>query len=215
MKPEKHVIELLKEQRAKKLQRAEQYASHKEKVLSSKAEAVKRILRGEKAIEGLSIPASRLRDLYYDRLRAYKGENYSYDPGVTKSGIRLWERVEKAFDTAEVDPERFIKAQFAFFDKAFGRAPEITQLATQTAVDRAREYDGKTEGRVLSNGRKAPITKADIYRESEKLLQQIMAAQGISRQELYKRFVLTGLMTFPSEFMERDPAYIAAKATND
>ena len=211
----KHIIELLQEQRVKKLQRAEQYANHKEKVLNSKAEAVKRILRGDKAIEGLSITASHLRDLYYDRLRAYKGENYSYDPGVTKAGTRLWERVEKAFNTSDVDPERFIKAQFAFFDKAFGKAPEITQLATQTAVDRAREYEGLTEGRVLSNARKAPITKADTYRQSELMIQQIMAAQKMTRVEVYQKLVANGLVSLPPEFMERDPAYIAAKATND
>lgn len=202
-----HIQELLKKRRLRSLKRKESYKKIKEQELEHKTESVKMILGGGNQYSAVPVALTTLRDLYFRMVQTYTGKEEYYSLDMSDGQVALWMRVEKARREADCDSERFLKAQFVWFDKAFGKAPTPLQLATETAVDRALEFTGSTKGRVLGNIRKAPVSKADVFRESERTLQKMMAAQNCNREEFYRKFVVTGIFGFPKEFLKADPAY--------
>jgi len=202
-----HILELLAKKRQNSLKRKEGFKKMKAEELENKESSVKRILGGENQYQAVPVKLTVLRDLYFTMLRAYTGNVQYYSAEMSDGQVALWMRVEKARCKTGCDPERYIKAQFAWFDNAFGTSPKPVQLASDAAVDRALEFEGSTKGRVLGNVRKAPVALADTFRESEKLLQKMMIAQKCNREEFYRRFVLTGVYMFPKEFLEADPVY--------
>jgi len=201
------ILTALEKRRLSSINRSIQYSEQCEQSVRQQAAEVKSLLSGKKqVIDGLSAEAQNLRLLYYSMLRDYRGDIYKSKP-LTKRGRALWLRVEKAWRRAGCDPKKYMHAQFKWFHKAFGKAPEVQQLATDGAVDRAREYTGTTEFRVMGV-KKANIGLADLFRESEALLREVMRAQKCkSREEFYKDFVLTGMLCFPKQFLKADPAY--------
>lgn len=206
------IQEILKRHRLLKIDLSERFTENQEQNVSNKASHVKRILGGEDSSAANPISLTLLKDTYYNMLSTYKGKFVSYPVDMNKKSLALWTRVESARAQADCDADRYLKAQFVWFDKAFGKAPTVEQLATETAIDRALEFTGSTKGRVLGNERKAPISKADMFRESEKTLQKMMAAQGCNREEFYRKFVLTGIFGFPDDFLRADPTYQRVKA---
>jgi len=206
------IQEILKKNRLLKISRSERFTENQEQDVSNKASHVKRILGGEDSGDATPIALTLLKDTYYNMLSTYKGKFVSHAVDMNKKSLALWTRVESCRAQADCDADRYLKAQFVWFDKAFGKAPTVEQLATETAIDRALEFTGSTKGRVLGNIRKAPISKADVFRESEKTLQKMMAAQGCNREEFYRKFVLTGIFGFPADFLKADPTYQRVKA---
>jgi len=202
-----HIVELLRKRRERSLKMKESFKAMKAEELENKAASVKRILGGAVQYSAVPVNLTILRDLYFQMIQTYTGKEQYYSADMSDRHVALWIRVEKARCRVGCDPERFLKAQFVWFDKAFGAAPTTRQLATDAAVERALEFTGSTEGKVLGNIRKAPVSKADVFRESEKTLQRMMAAQECDREEFYRKFVLTGLFSFPKEFLKADPAY--------
>jgi hypothetical protein len=201
------IVEILRKHQLKRIQKSESFAVARERHMQNRTSYVKCLLSGKDPNIGVPLPVVFIRSVYKRLLESYTGQANLLEQEMNKSSIAMWTRIEEAREKAGCDAERYIKAQFVWFDKAYGKAPSIEQLATASAVDRAIEFAGPTEGRVLSNGRKAPITKADIFRASEKLLQSLMEAQGCNREEFYSKFVLTGLYSFPDEFLKLDPTY--------
>ena len=197
----------MRKRQERSLKRKESFKAMKEQEFEQKTESVKAILGGGNQYSAVPVELTTLRDLYFRMIQTYTGNTQYYSAEMSDRHVALWIRVEKARRTVGCDPERFLKAQFVWFDKAFGTSPTTQQLATEAAVERAREYTGSTEGKVLGNIRKAPVSKADVFRESEKTLQKMMAAQECTREEFYEKFVLTGLYSFPKEFLKADPAY--------
>jgi hypothetical protein len=201
------ILEILKQHKILSLRRSESFTAAKERHVADKASHVKCILGGEDPNSSIPIAVVSIRDRYYNMLKSYRGESVTFPKEMNKRSVALWTRVENARAQADCDAERYLKAQFSWFDKAFGRAPTLEQLATETAIDRALEFTGSTKGRVLGNIRKAPISKADVFRESEKTLQRMMAAQECTREEFYRKFILTGAFSLPKEFLGADPTY--------
>ena len=206
------IQEILKKNRLLKISRSERFTENQEQSVSSKASHVKRILGGEDDSDATPIALTVLKDTFYNMLSTYKGKFVSHPVDMNKKSLALWTRVESCRAQADCDAGRYLKAQFVYFDKTFGKAPAVEQLATEGAIDRALEFTGSTKGRVLGNERKAPISKADVFRESEKTLQKMMAAQGCNREEFYRKFVLTGIFGFPDDFLRADPTYQRVKA---
>lgn len=197
----------LEQRSLRKLKNSINYAEKREAATAHHAEIAKAMLRGEPLQSSLSLEAQTLRTLYYGMLKDYKGEHYALPGPPNKRAQALWKRVADACMESGVDPKKYMRAQFAWFDKAFGKAPDLTQLSTSTAVERAREFTGSTERRIVGS-HKAQVSLADVFRESEKLLRNMMRAQGCtSREEFYERFVLTEVFTFPQAFLKADPAY--------
>jgi len=206
-----HILELLRKKKLASMRQKEAFRKKKVEEFHSKQSSVKRIIDGENQYSAVPVELTMLRDLYFRMISAYTGVVKYYTDEMTDGQVALWIRVEKARREADVSAERYLKAQFAFFDKAFGTYPKTQHLATENAIERARTYEGKTAGRILGNMRPPDIDKAAEFKQSEKLLQKMMNSQGCTREQFYKRFVLTGVYTFPKEFLEADPAYQAAK----
>jgi len=206
-----HILELLRKKKLASIRQKKAFRKKKIEEFETKQSSVKRIIDGENQYSAVPVELTMLRDLYFRMINVYSGRVKYYMDEMTDGQVALWIRVEKARREADVSPERYLKAQFVFFDKAFGTYPKTKHLATEKAIERAKTYEGKTEGRVLGNMRPPDLDKADVFRQSEKLLQKMMNAQNCTREQFYKRFVLTGVYTFPKEFMEADPAYQAAK----
>lgn len=201
------IKEILKQHQLKRLARGDRFSEMYDQHVSSNASTAIGVLGGQGSGSSVPISVVQIRAIYNKMLQSYTGHMPVLETKMNKKSTSLWTRVEKAVYQSGCDPERYLKAQFTWFDKAFGRPPTLSQLTTTAAIDRAVEFSGTTKGRVLGNMRKAPITKADTFRESEKLLQNMMTAQSCSREEFYKKFVLTGLYTFPKEFLGADPTY--------
>lgn len=206
-----HIFELLKKRKERSEKRKETFKKMKAEELEAKTSSVKRIIGGENQYDAVTLELTTLRDLYYNMVSTYSGQVKYYSSEMTDTHVAYWIKVEKARRVADVSPERYLKAQFVFFDRAFGTYPKPKHLATEKAIERAKEYEGSTEGKVLGNMRPTDVDKAGIFRQSEKTLQKMMTAQRCTREEFYRRFVLTGVYTFPKEFLEADPAYVRAK----
>ena len=201
------IVEILKQNQLRKLARSESFAKAQETSIDNKLDTAKHVITGENPNPSLPVEIVYIRDKYYNMLNAYKGSGLAFSREMTGREITLWTRAEKARVASGCDIDRYLKAQFVWFDKAFGKAPTPVQLTTDTAVERAAEFAGTTVGKVLSNSRSAPVTKADTFRESEKTIQKVMIAQSCNREEFYRRFVLTGLFLLPKEFLGADPTY--------
>jgi len=206
-----HIFELLRKRKERSDRQKTAFKKKKSEEFKAKQESAKRIIGGGNQYDAIPVELTTLRDLYYNMVSAYSGRVKYYSPEMTDTHVAYWIKVEKARREADVSPERYLKAQFVYFDKAFGTYPKAKHLATENAIKRAKEYEGTTEGKVLGNMRPVEVDKADVYKQNEKLLQKMMKAQNCNREQFYQRFVLTGVYTFPKEFLEADPAYQRAK----
>lgn len=201
------IMEVLRTRELKAIQRSVNGREHFEQRVASRADYVKDIISGDNPNAGVPVEVVALRDLYGKMLESYTREKSFAAARMNAKSVALWTRAEKARERSGASQERFLKAQFDWFHKTFGRAPEPLQLTTDAAVERALSFGGRTEGRVVSNNIKHKTSMADVFRQNEKLLQQMMAAQGCTREEFYRKFVITGIYSFSPEFLKADPAY--------
>jgi len=199
---------VLEQERLRSLKRSIQFSEQREAATARHSQAAKAVLLGKPLPTSLSLEAQTLRSMYYTMLKDYRGESFTFPGPLTKRGESLWGRVGDMCKQAGCSPQKFMRAQFDWFHKAFGRAPELNQLATETAVIRARDFAGNAGSRIVGNNIKAKVSMADVFRESEKMLRAMMKAQGCtSREEFYTRFVLTEVFSFPPAFLKADPAW--------
>ena len=201
------IVEILRKHKLRKEARSEAFKKAQKNSIDSKMSTTKYVISGKDPNSSLPPEIVYLREKYYNMLRTYKGDGVSFSKEMNKRSVALWTRVERARKMSGCDPDRYLKAQFDWFDRTFGKAPTLEQLSTDTAIERAAEFAGPTEGKVLSNSRKAPVDKADVFRESERTLQKMLAAQNCTREEFYRKFILTGLFALPREFLKADPTY--------
>lgn len=199
------VTEMLRQEKLKKLIRSNHGAEAAQKSLHRKSEFAKNVLKGH----AQNVPEYRARTEYYKRLNAYRNRYKPETYTDSKRVLALWKRVVKAIDKSEVPLDKYMAAQFAYFDETFGTTPKIYQLATEAAIERAREYVGTTKKRVERYSKSA--STADVMREADKQVRAMMKAQKVDRVTFYKRFVLTGVVQLPKQFLDRDPAYRKAK----
>ncbi len=204
------IISALQAQRIQRLDRSERYTELREEATRARGEDVKALLTGRTPSD-LKLPstAAALRKHYYDMLSVYQGGSFAFAKALTKRGVALWMRVLQAQQESGVDPEQFIRAQFVWFHKAFGKAPTVEQLTTEAATQRAIEVGGTVKSNVVSNNIPAKLGIAEIFRQSEKMVQEIMRAQGcVSREAFYRDYILTGVFCLPKQFLKADPAYL-------
>lgn len=201
------ISDRLVEMKAQSLRRSISASEYTERRVRNNAAVAKEVLTGKRPSQDLPLEIRVLKDKYYSMLKDYTRSVQSMAPlEMNKRSVALWTRVEKARTAAGCSADKFLTAQFLWFDKAFGKAPSVEQLTTEAAIDRALEYTGEAK-RVVGNNIKHASDKVSVFRHSEQLVQDIMRAQGVTRVEFYKQFVLTGHFTLPKEFMEADPAY--------
>lgn len=148
-----------------------------------------------------------LRTLYYDAVEKYHQKKMWAHKDLLKGrSLALWSRVRQKQEESGVSPEDFIKAQFVWYKKNFGRAPTVVQLATENAVIRAKEFGG-FKGNVVASAVEHKTSLAETFRLAEKSLQKICREQKMTREEVYRNLVIPGIITFPEKFLLADPVY--------
>lgn len=209
------IISTLKDRELKAAKRSFDGREYFEKRVQSHAEHVKHMFSGDNPNPGVPVEVVVLRNLYYQFLENYTQERHVFNVTMNKRSIALWTRVEKAKQQANCSPKKFMQAQFDWFHRKFGKAPTPEQLATEGAVDRALAFSGSVDKRIIGNNVQHKTSLSDVFRQSEMLLQRMMASQRCSREEFYRTFVVPGLYTFPEEFLQADPVYqkVAAECT--
>lgn len=201
------ISKAIRERRIRAAKSSVAYADLTERNVARQLKSVKQIMTGEYEEDGLDPSVRSLREHYYRMKRDYTlSADFSQVPDMNKRSIALWTRVSNAWKLSGVSQEHFIKAQFDWFHRSFGKAPDVVNLVTESAVERAKEYSG-SKHRVIGNNVKAEISTADIFRNCERMIRDICRAQKVTREEFYQRFVLTGEFSLPKEFLKADPVY--------
>lgn len=201
------ILDEIKRKQLAKLHKGHANAEHHKREVQNHARQVKSILGGESPGQQLPMDVRVLKDLYYEMYKDYTGKGNTKAPlEMSARSIALWTRVADTCRQAGCDPKVYMRAQFAWFDKNFGTYPRISQLATEAAIARVQEYSGDASKRVVG-AKPANIDIAEIFKRSELIVQEAMAAQDCTREEFYRRFVLTGLFTLPQAFLAADPVW--------
>lgn len=204
----KSMVDVLRQKRLNSARRSVSAGEARENVIHNKATIAKDLIGSNNGINEDTQLESRLSYLYYSMKAKY--DNKSLHSLVVQSdkSKAFWQRVSVACKQSEVDPDRYMKAQFAYFHKTFGTTPDLSQLATDAAIQRARDFTGQTEGNVVGNNIPANVSLGAVFARCEKQLREMCRAQQCNREEFYRRFVCTGVFTFPEEFLKRDPTYL-------
>lgn len=201
------VLDAIREKRLNAAKASVRYQEATTERTRDLAADVKHMLKGETGV-AQAAEESNLRTMYSRMVDDYYGGTQFQAYAVMNNRSKaLWKRVKNRCVESCVDPESFLKAQFVWFDKNFGKPPTVIQLTTEAAVDRAKEFGGTVASRVVANTVPAKLDFASIMRRSEQQLQEMMRAHDMTREEVYKNFVITGLFSFPPEFLKADPAY--------
>lgn len=202
------ILELIRARQLKSIKASISYGEILDSRVSQQAAEVKEVLAGEKDGTGDKLLGDNLAAFYYQMLDSYTGNPAIRVPTSSKKrGLALWKRVGEACDKSQVEPKLFMKAQFEYFHKCFGKSPKVHQLATEGAIERAKLYTGCVIGNVVGNDIRHKGSLAGTMRFAEKQMREIQEAQGMTREEVYKNLVITGMILFPKEYLEADPIY--------
>lgn len=202
------VIEAIRERKLRSLKASITYCDTRDRMLREKAEATKALIGKGADTAKIDPRVMKMSSLYYKMLDEYYAKSQIRMPhSYSKRAIAMWKRVADSCEQSEVEPESYIRAQFAFFHKAFGKPPELSQLATDNARTRAREFSGKPAAKVIGNDIKHTANFADKMRAAEAHMQNICRAQSMTRLEVYTKLVIPGLVVLPPEYLKADPVY--------
>lgn len=202
------ILSVLRNQKLSHIKRSIAATEGRERKVANAATATSAMLNGNMLGDGKHLEEYKLRDCYVRALEAYNRKSiasYSWQP-FNPRGLALWKRVSKAWRTSGVSPETFIQAQFTYFHDHFRRAPETKDLTTEAAVVRAASVAPRN---VVTNDIQADINTAELFRCCEKQMTDLMRAQKMTREEVYKKLVLPGLMSFPQKYLNADPVWKA------
>lgn len=207
------ILEAIREHRLKKALASNRFQDQRDKATTTQIQEFKARFKGEG--DPKLVPAMNAARTYYSMLDAYKKTaSVKLPTSFNKRAQALWTRVADASVKSGLTVDAFIRAQFVFFHKAFGKAPEPYQLATDAAVERAKSDDNKTLAKkVVGNNISHKGDLAETLRDAEKMMRKLMATHKLTRREVYVRFVKTGLFTFPKQYLAADPVW--AEVTSD
>jgi len=201
------VIAVLRQQKLTAAKRSVAFSETQEKRVVSTAERATAVVNGTSPFAGSEHFAEyQLRDLYMRTLESYERKPlYSYyGQPFTPHGLALWKRVRKAVEDSGVDSETFIKAQFTFYHNTFKTAPKPHVLTTDAAVLRASVV--KPE-KVSTNNVPANVGTVELFKRCERQMNDVMRAQGLTREDVYRKLVLTRLIAFPDIYLNADPVW--------
>ncbi len=201
------MMETLRRRRVTTAARSMAMSESNEQQLHNKAEAAKEQLGNLTGIDEDANYVAQLSHHYYEMKARYHNKRVTTTVVQSAKRDKFWTRVQVCCKTAEVTPERYMKAQFTYFHTAFGTTPKITQLATEAAVDRAQAFEGKTTGKVVGNAIEVKADLGALFGRCEKQIREVCRKQKMDRATYYRTFVLTGLLPMAKEFLRRDPVY--------
>lgn len=198
------VMSVLREQRLRTLNRSFGQSERHDREVHQRAERASAIVTGTNPHAGNPhYEELVMRDIYNRELENYTRQRV-FTSDMNPRALALWRRVVKAWKLTGVDMETFIKAQFTYFHNTFRTSPTVVQLATDGAVVRAASV--KPE-QVMTNNIPANIDTGELFKRCEKQMTEIMRAQKLTREEVYRKLVVTRLVAFPSQYLNADPVW--------
>lgn len=207
------ILEVIRKQQLRSAKASISFGESQDRIVSSRAAEVKECLREVKTGQPVALSETRMASMYYRMLDEYeRSPRVRMASQTNKRGLALWKRVVKACNSSGVDPETYLKSQFAYFRKHFGTYPKVYQLATEQAIERAVAFSGDSSKRVIATSKPNRTDIASVMRTAENQMQAICRAQKISREEVYRNLVIPGIITFPSVYLKSDPVYQKVKS---
>jgi hypothetical protein len=207
----KDIVETIYEQKLQRTQRSVRGSEAFEKTVHNNTQLVKRQLDGGEESTDLdvrTVTAQQMAALYYGMVAEYNHKSCFTDfSKINKKAIAFWARVVDACKETSMTPNEYMKAQFVWFHKTFKTTPTPIQLSTKAAIERAREFTGTRQKRVVASAKDANVEIADVFRRCEKQVRDMCRAQKMTREQFYAELVLTGEFSLPLSFLEADPVY--------
>lgn len=190
--------------------RAERLKTLDKKYKQSEAHAKRAIAEGEVAKRIRStdpevVLEATLSELYYSMSAAYHGRT-NFRTAKPGSNRALWKKVVARCTESGVGSLTFMKAQFDYFDTAFGCVPLLPSLTTEKAVERAQAYTG-TATRIVASGINVKSDKAEVLQYYDKLIRDVCKAHKISKEIFYKDFVQAGQMSIAEAYLAACPVW--------
>ncbi len=170
--------------------------------LSNEAAKVAKNIREDSFSTGAALQST-----YYRLLRTYNHEGVISMP--PKKIAACWNKtILKAYLASEsTSVEHYLKAQFQWFHAVFRTSPEIKQLGTKAAIDRANLYVPESTANITTAVVAFKKDVPTLMRNAEKQMQALREARSFTREEVYKHLVIPGLFIFPKEYLDADPVY--------
>lgn len=198
------ILSLLRDKKISNINRSFGQQERYERELHQKAERAVSVVTGTNPHAGKPhYEQYMLRDIYNRELEVYSRKSV-FTTEMNPRALSLWTRVVKAWKSSGVDMETFVKAQFTYFHNVFRTNPTVLQLTTDSAVLRAASV--KPE-KVMTNNIPAEISLADLFKRCEKQMTDLMRAQKLTREDVYRKLVLPRLVIFPDQYLNADPAW--------
>jgi hypothetical protein len=198
------ILDAIRAERVKKLDRQFVGAEAHAKNAIALGEVAKRTRSSKPEV----IEEVHLTEMYYSMVARYSGKRNFTNYTPSKKRDAIWKRIIARVHEAGVGAETFLKAQFVFFDAAFGCPPSLPSLTTEKAVKRAQEFTGKA-GNVVASSTSYTTEKAAVLQHTDKFIRDICKVQKISREQFYITFVITGEISIPKVFLDIDPVWKA------
>lgn len=198
------VIAALREKRLTKAKASFGQSERFEREVHQRAERATAVVNGTNPHAGKPYYEElMLRDVYNRELEAYTRKRV-FAPEMNARSIALWSRVVKAWKESGADMDTFIRAQFTYFHNVFRTHPTVVQLTTEGAVIRAASI---VPEKVTTNDIRAEVDLGELFARCERQMSEIMRAQKLTREEVYRRLVVTRLVGFPQAFLKADPVW--------
>jgi hypothetical protein len=202
------ILDAIRAERVKKLDRQFVGAEAHAKNAIALGEVAKRTRSSKPEV----IEEVHLTEMYYSMVARYSGKRNFTNYTPSKKRDAIWKRIIARVHEAGVGAETFLKAQFVFFDAAFGCPPSLPSLTTEKAVKRAQEFTGKA-GNVVASALNYKSEKAAVLQGTDTLVRSICKVNNITKEQFYKQFILTGELTLPKVYLDACPVY--RKVTNE
>jgi len=208
------ILDIIHKHKLTKVSARNRYADLVAARVSEKAVVTKGLLRSDTTTTDEDLVAANLSNTFYYLVDKYQGRTTARLPTVKacKRGTSYWHRVASICLDINVPSDVFLKAQFLYFRKNFGRIPEFSQLVTASAAARAVEYykklnNTKPQDYVSSGHAHTDMELSDKLKSADKRMRGICRAQGMTRYEVYKNLVVPGFLILPQEYVSADPEY--------
>lgn len=201
------MLEMMRKKRLANAIRSVSVSESNEQLIHNKSNAVKEKLGHTCKLDEEKLYIQQLSYHFYSMQASYSGKPLRAVTKESKKRQDYWGRVQDACKKSGVPPDRYIKAQFQFFHHAFGTTPKLCNLATEAAIDRARSYEGKTEGSVVSSAIEATVDLGSLFSRCDKQVRDVCRNRNITREDYYRTFVVTKLIPMPQQFLNADPVY--------
>ncbi len=204
------ILKAIKEHELKKINNSIRGSEAFEKRVDKETKKTKELLSSgdiSDEFDTNTITAQQMCELYHMMVSDYtQKSNYIDFSKISRQAIAYWARVYEASKTAKLTPRQYLQAQFEWFHEAFRKVPDVKQLATEAALERAAGFSGNTR-RIIASSVETKVPMSDVFKRCDKQVRDMCRAQKITREEFYREFVVTGIVPLPLSFLTADPVY--------